>query len=376
MSKERQQEERSPEEAQQIPDVSEETALDQETAPEEELSQKVAVQAKEIQELQDRHLRLGAEFDNYRKRVVRERAELVRTAQEGLLLELLPVLDNLERALAAARSSAASSPTEEAVIEGVDLTLRLFKGVLEKAGVKAIESIRRAPSWRRSFAGTCWIRRSSGQPWSRFPPFPPLPPRPRPPPREKAVSKDYYQILGVSRGASPEEIKKVYRRLAMKFHPDKNPDDTAAAEQFKEINEAYEVLSNPEKRQEYGFFGGAGRRSAAQRGADFRYTLTITLEEAAKGTEKEIILSRLEVCEGCRGTGAQPGTRPKACPACRGSGQVRFSRGFLTVSQACHQCGAFSRSARRVISVEARGTSSIPLAGCVGGRGESEWNGP
>jgi molecular chaperone GrpE len=109
MSKERQQEERSPEEAQQIPDVSEETAPGQETAPEEELSQKVAVQAKEIQELQDRHLRLGAEFDNYRKRVVRERAELVRTAQEGLLLELLPVLDNLERALAAARSSAASS---------------------------------------------------------------------------------------------------------------------------------------------------------------------------------------------------------------------------------------------------------------------------
>jgi molecular chaperone DnaJ len=125
------------------------------------------------------------------------------------------------------------------------------------------------------------------------------------------VSKDYYQILRVSRGASPDEIKKVYRRLAMKFHPDKNPDDTAAVEQFKEINEAYEVLSNPEKRQEYdrygtvggrmaeaypdfdvgygvgfgglfedileGFFGGAGRRSAAQRGADFRYALTITL---------------------------------------------------------------------------------------------------
>lgn len=141
MSKERQQEERSPEEAQQIPDVSEETDPGQETAPEEELSQKVAVQAKEIQELQDRHLRLAAEFDNYRKRVVRERAELVRTAQEGLLLELLPVLDNLERALAAARSSAASSRAEEAVIEGVDLTLRLFKGVLEKAGVKAIESV-------------------------------------------------------------------------------------------------------------------------------------------------------------------------------------------------------------------------------------------
>lgn len=187
------------------------------------------------------------------------------------------------------------------------------------------------------------------------------------------MSKDYYQILGVSRTASPDEIKKVYRRLAMKFHPDKNPDDPAAAEQFKEITEAYEVLSNPDKRQEYdtfgivggrlneaypdfdagfgmgfgglfedifeGFFGRSGRRSAAQRGADYRYTLTITLEEAAKGTEKEISLSRLEMCEDCRGSGAQPGTRPKACTACRGSGQVRFSRGFLTVSQTCHRCG-------------------------------------
>ncbi len=187
------------------------------------------------------------------------------------------------------------------------------------------------------------------------------------------MSKDYYQILGVSRTASPDELKKVYRRLAMKFHPDKNPDDPGAAERFKEISEAYEILSNPEKRQEYdtfgtvggrmaegyrdfdmgfgvgfgglfddileGFFGRSGRRSAAHRGADFRYTLSITLEEAAKGAEKEITLSRLESCEDCRGTGAQPGSRSKACSACRGSGQVRFSRGFLTVSQTCHRCG-------------------------------------
>ncbi|MFQ5802941.1 MAG: nucleotide exchange factor GrpE [Candidatus Methylomirabilales bacterium] len=141
MSEERQQEERGPEEARQIADVSAGATPGQETRPEEELSQQVAVQAKEIQELQDRHLRLAAEFDNYRKRVVRDRAEMVRTAQEGLLSELLPVLDNLERALAAARSSAASSRAEEALIEGVDLTLRLFKGVLEKAGVKAVESV-------------------------------------------------------------------------------------------------------------------------------------------------------------------------------------------------------------------------------------------
>ncbi len=184
------------------------------------------------------------------------------------------------------------------------------------------------------------------------------------------MSKDYYQILGISKSASPEEIKKAYRRLALKFHPDKNPNDPAAAEQFKEINEAYEVLSNPERRLDYdrfgivggprmaegyadfgmgfgglfedileGFFGGFGGRSAAHRGADLRYTLSITLEDAAKGKKKEISVPRLEACESCDGTGAQPGTRPEPCPACRGRGQVRFSRGFLTVNQTCNRCG-------------------------------------
>jgi molecular chaperone DnaJ len=181
------------------------------------------------------------------------------------------------------------------------------------------------------------------------------------------VSKDYYQILGVSRSASPEEIKKAYRRLALKFHPDKNPDDPAAAEQFTEINEAYEVLSNPEQRREYdlygtvggsrmveadfgtgfgglfedilgGFFGGFGARSATQRGADLRYNLSVTLEEAAKGAKKEIAVPRMEACDVCQGSGAQPGTRAESCPDCRGRGQIRFSRGFLTVSQTCHRC--------------------------------------
>jgi len=105
-----------------------------------DLEARVAAQAKE---LQDRYLRLAAELDNYRKRVVRERAELIRTAHEGLLLELLPVLDNLERALAAARSSAGSSRASEALIEGVEITLRLFRGVLEKAGVREIETVGR-----------------------------------------------------------------------------------------------------------------------------------------------------------------------------------------------------------------------------------------
>lgn len=108
-----------------------------------DLEARVAAQARELEELQDRYLRLAAEFDNFRKRVVRERAELIRTAHEGLLLEFLPVLDNLERALAAARSSAGSSRASEALIEGVEITLRLFKGVLEKAGVREIETVGR-----------------------------------------------------------------------------------------------------------------------------------------------------------------------------------------------------------------------------------------
>jgi molecular chaperone GrpE len=120
-----------------------EGAVAEEKVPAEDLTQKAAALAKELGELQDRYLRLAAEFDNYRKRVVRERAEVIRTAHEGLLLEFLPVLDNLERALAAARSSAPSSRANERVIEGVEITLRLFKGVLEKAGVKEIESVGR-----------------------------------------------------------------------------------------------------------------------------------------------------------------------------------------------------------------------------------------
>lgn len=141
MSEEQERQGRSPEEGQRISPVSEESAPREGMVPEQDLLHKVEVQAKELEELQDRYLRLAAEFDNYRKRVTRERADVLRTAQEALLLDLLPVLDNLERALTAARSSTASPRTEEAVIEGVEMTIRLFKDVLEKEGVKVIESV-------------------------------------------------------------------------------------------------------------------------------------------------------------------------------------------------------------------------------------------
>lgn len=178
--------------------------------------------------------------------------------------------------------------------------------------------------------------------------------------------RDYYQVLGVDQEAPPEEIKRAYRRLAHKYHPDKNSGDKASEEQFKEATEAYEILSNPEKRAAYdrfgvagegagfggfgdtragsvfedlfeGFFGGSARR-AASRGADLRYNLEISLEEAVIGTAKEITIPRLEPCGACKGSGAKPGTSPIACRSCRGSGQVRYSQGFLTISQTCSAC--------------------------------------
>ncbi|MDD5558063.1 molecular chaperone DnaJ [Candidatus Methylomirabilis sp.] len=178
--------------------------------------------------------------------------------------------------------------------------------------------------------------------------------------------RDYYEVLGVDREAAPEEIKRAYRRLAHKYHPDKNAGDKASEEQFKEATEAYEILNNPEKRATYdrfgvagegagfggfgdagfgsvfenlfeGFFGGSTRR-ATSRGADLRYNLEISLEEAILGVEKEITIPRLEPCGACKGSGAKPGTSPTACRSCRGSGQVRYSQGFLTISQTCSAC--------------------------------------
>src|SRR5947207_1417883 len=191
--------------------------------------------------------------------------------------------------------------------------------------------------------------------------------------------RDYYEVLGVERNASADEVKRAYRRLAVKFHPDKNPDDPHTEEKFAELGEAYDVLMDGDKRAAYDrfghaafaqgggfrggfhdpfdifrevfggggmgggifetFFGGAGMRGEdRQRGSDLRYDMQITLEEAAFGTEKEIEVRKLEPCDKCGGSGAEAGSRTITCPACGGRGQVISSRGFFQISQTCPRC--------------------------------------
>lgn len=191
--------------------------------------------------------------------------------------------------------------------------------------------------------------------------------------------RDYYEVLGISRSATEQEIKKAYRKKAMEYHPDRNPDNKEAEEKFKEVNEAYEVLSDAEKRKTYDQFGharfdprsgfsggfegadfsdlgdifgsmfgdmfGGGmrqRRNGPKRGADLRYAVNVTFEEAAFGTDKEVTIRREEECDVCHGTGAKPGTHSKTCPTCHGSGQVsqqvKTPFGVMMQTVTCSSC--------------------------------------
>lgn len=196
------------------------------------------------------------------------------------------------------------------------------------------------------------------------------------------TKRDYYEVLGITKTASVDEIKKAYRKMAMQFHPDRNPGNKEAEEKFKEASEAYEVLSDQEKRQRYDAYGHEGVRSTfspggftwqdfhhfgdisdifgniedifglgsifggrtgrsrrgVRRGADLQYELEVTLNEAATGVEKKIEIPRHETCTECRGTGAKSGTSPQTCPTCNGTGQQRFSQGFFTLAQPCSRC--------------------------------------
>ncbi len=186
--------------------------------------------------------------------------------------------------------------------------------------------------------------------------------------------RDYYEVLGVSRGAGPDEIKKAYRAAAVKFHPDRNPGDHVAEERFKEAAEAYAILSDAAKRSQYDRFGHAGvgeqpfvdfdasifgdfadvlgnlfgfggmfsggrRRSGPERGSDLRMNVTISFEEMAQGVERTVSVPREESCEACQGSGLAPGAHPQTCRTCGGRGQVRANQGFFTMVRTCPACG-------------------------------------
>lgn len=195
-----------------------------------------------------------------------------------------------------------------------------------------------------------------------------------------ATQRDFYEILGVPKGASADELKKAYRKLAMQYHPDKNPGDKKAEEKFKELSHAYDILSDEQKRAAYdrfghqafqggaggpGGFGGGGaagfdfgagfadifedlfggmgggrgrQNTGPARGSDLRYNLNVTLEEAFKGKQQEIKITTSVACESCHGQGSEKGTKPTTCPTCNGAGRIRASQGFFTVERTCHAC--------------------------------------
>jgi molecular chaperone DnaJ len=191
------------------------------------------------------------------------------------------------------------------------------------------------------------------------------------------AKRDYYEVLGVSKGATEPDLKRAYRQLAMKYHPDKNPGDATAEARFKEINEAYEVLKDPQKRAAYDqfghrafeagmpgagaagfdftsfadvfddlfgdFMGGQRRRGGVSRGADLRYNLSITLEEAFTGKKAQIRVPTTVVCEACSGSGSEGGAEPTSCPSCRGNGRIRSQQGFFTVERTCPTCQGTGR---------------------------------
>lgn len=247
-----------------------------------------------------------------------------------------------------------------------------------------------------------------------------------------ADKRDYYEILGVGRNASPDEIKKAYRKLALKYHPDRNQGDKAAEDKFKEATEAYEILSDAEKRRNYdqyghagvgaggfgnGGFGGAafrdfqdifggfgdifdeifsggrsGRRSQTRvsRGDDLRYDLHITLEEAYRGLEKPIEVPKQVACDACTGSGCAPGHKPSVCPQCNGSGQIRLSQGFFSISRTCNRCngsgqiiknpcvkchGSGRTMSRRRVNVKVPAGSMTGLKLKIPGEGEAGLNG-
>ena len=334
---------------------------------------------RERDEYYERLLRTAADFDNYRKRTDRERRELAERAATALLTDLLPLVDDLERALAADARDGDVDRRGVEIIHKQLLDLLAARGGRDHRGTGSRLRPESAPGGgTRAERGTPRRRGHRGV-------APGLhPARPAAPGvvgqgSQGVTTHDYYETLGVPRTADEAAIKSAYRKLALRYHPDRNPDDKTAEERFKEAAEAYAILADSDKRSRYDRFGHAGvggsaggaggydptifadfgdilgglgdlfgfgggtRRGGVQRGADLRYDLEIPFEEAATGTETTLQIPREEPCDTCSGSGATPGTTPQTCSHCRGRGQIRFQQGFFTVARTCPHCGGVGR---------------------------------
>ena len=324
--------------------------------------------------------RVAADFDNYRKRVVREQAQLYARAGERVVAKLLPVLDDLERAL-----DAAEHHEEAKVLEGVRMTKDALAGLLAAEGVEEIATdglfdphVHEAlhdPARRGGRARPRRAGRAARLPAGR------RRAAPRARHRRRGVTvapRDPYAVLGVPKTATDDELKKAYRKLARELHPDRNPDDPSAEERFKDVQAAYDILSDAEKRQAYDRFGangpgpqggfgpggvalrerrprrplrparelrlllrarsGARRRPQPERGADYESRVRISFEDALEGVQVRVPIEVETACHVCGGSGAEPGTAPRTCPDCQGSGVIADSQGLFALSHPCPRC--------------------------------------
>ncbi|CAG0907919.1 unnamed protein product, partial [Darwinula stevensoni] len=333
----------------------------------------------EVAEAKDKYIRLYSEFENFRRRTAKEKIDTIMNATEGLMKELIPVLDDFERA----QKSMETSEDVKAIKEGVDLIFNKFQKTLASKGLKAMESkdqvfdVELHECITQFAAGDDKKGKVVDEVEKGYYLNDKL---------KNMAKKDYYDLLGVAKNVSADDLKKAYRKLAIKYHPDKNPGDKEAEEKFKEIAEAYGVLSDPDKKARYdryghegvggasgfggaggvnmedifsqfgdifgdgspfgSFFGGGGRsgggRRAVRKGSDLRIKLKLNVEEIANGVEKKIKVKRYVACKVCTGNGSKHGTSLQTCGTCQGSGQIRRVQqtmlGQMVTTNTCHTC--------------------------------------
>ena len=359
---------------------------------EEELEKELETAQETIEEQKDKYLRLSAEFDNYRKRTMKEKAELILNGGEKSLSSILPVVDDFERAI----KTMETATDVQAVKEGVELIYNKFMATLAQNGVKVIETkdqplntdyheaIAVIPAPSEAQKGKILDCVQTGYTLNDK--------VLRHANKSMAEKRDYYEVLEVTKTATVEEIKKAYRKKAIQYHPDKNPGDKEAEEKFKEAAEAYDVLSNPDKRSRYdqfghagvsgaagnggpfggfggegmsmddifsmfgdifggrgggfggfsGFGGGGGSQQRRYRGSDLRVKVKLTLKEISTGVEKKFKLKKYVPCDQCHGSGAEGDGGSETCPTCKGSGTVIRNQqtilGTMQTRATCSTC--------------------------------------